>query len=65
MHFNKPWRLTREKITHAAYAFVLPDPGRWTGSSLFFQSPAQQYPFVRHDFDMPAFSFAHDEVYGT
>lgn len=63
--YNKSWRFTDEKITHADYAFVLPAPRDRVGRRLFLQNTAQQCPPIWHDFGMPAFSFADDEVYGA
>ena len=63
-HFNKPWRLSHEKITYVDHDPVLPDPDRRAGSRISVQNPFEQRVVLRHDFALPAFPFAHDEIHG-
>lgn len=64
-HFNKSWRSTHEKVSHVDDDPVLPDSGRWPGSSVFLPNPTEQGRIFRHDAVMPNFAFAHDEIHGT
>src|SRR5574342_75020 len=65
MHFNKPWRLTHEKVTPVDHDPVLSDPHLRAGGSISVQNPFEQCAVLRHGLALPDLTSADDEIHGT